>query len=240
MINKISRKDTKTQRKMKDSGIKWLGKIPEEWKLERLRFHIKLNPSKSELRNYKENTIASFIPMEAVGKYGGINREETKTIDEAVGGYTYFKNNDVVVAKITPCFENGKGAIADNLSNGIGFGTTEFHVLRPEPHMDSCFLFYLTISYPFRKLGEAEMKGAAGQKRVPEDFIRDLRHTIPSYEEQKFIASFLDRETEKIDALIAKKERQIELLQEKRFALISHAVTKGLNPNAKMKDSGIE
>jgi len=84
------------------------------------------------------------------------------------------------------------------------------------------------------------MYGAGGQKRVPDTFIRDFRHPIPTTNEQLAIAAFLDRETARIDALIEKKRRQIELLQEKRSALISHTVTKGLNPNAKMKDSGIE
>ena len=84
------------------------------------------------------------------------------------------------------------------------------------------------------------MYGAGGQKRVPEDFIRDLRHPLPSEPEQRAIAAFLDRETARIDALVAKKERLIELLQEKRTALITRAVTKGLDPNVPMKDSGVE
>jgi type I restriction enzyme S subunit len=84
------------------------------------------------------------------------------------------------------------------------------------------------------------MYGAGGQKRVPDDFIRDFRHPIPPTDEQRAIAAFLDRERARIDALIEKKQRQIELLHEKRTALISQAVTKGLDPNAKMKDSGIE
>ncbi len=157
-----------------------------------------------------------------------------------VSGYTFFRDGDVLIAKITPCFENGKGAIATNLENGIGFGTTELHVLRPLSTIDVQYLFYLTISHGFRNVGAAYMYGAGGQKRVPTDFIKNLKHPIPSLDEQHAIATFLDRETTHIDTLISKKQRQIELLQEKRAALISHVVTKGLNPNAKMKDSGIE
>jgi type I restriction enzyme S subunit len=123
---------------------------------------------------------------------------------------------------------------------GIGFGTTELHVLRAGELADAKFIFYLTISHPFRAFGEAMMYGAAGQKRVPESFLRDFELALPSLPEQRAIAAFLDRETAKIDALIAKKQRLIELLQEKRAALISHAVTKGLDPSVRMQDSGIE
>ena len=84
------------------------------------------------------------------------------------------------------------------------------------------------------------MYGAGGQKRVPDDFVRNFLHPFPPSEEQRAIAAFLDRETARIDALMEKKQRQIELLQEKRAALISHAVTKGLDPTVPMKDSGVE
>jgi type I restriction enzyme S subunit len=178
--------------------------------------------------------------MEAVGEYGGLRLEQSHALEDVANGYTYFRDGDVVVAKITPCFENGKGSIADGMENGIGFGTTELHVLRPSSFMDRNYLFYLTIGHAFRQIGTSYMYGAGGQKRVPDDFIRDFRHPIPSIDEQRAIAAFLDRETGRIDVLIEKKRRQIELLQEKRSALISHTVTKGLDPNTKMKDSGVE
>ena len=92
----------------------------------------------------------------------------------------------------------------------------------------------------FKRLGEAEMYGAGGQKRVPDSFVRNLMHPLPPLSEQRAIAAFLDRETAQIDALVAKKERLIELLQEKRTALISRAVTKGLDPDVPLKDSGVE
>jgi len=224
----------------KPSGVAWLGNVPSMWSVTRLRFQVKINPVKSELRGIPEDTTVSFVPMEAVGEYGGLRLEQTHPLEDVANGYTYFRDGDVVVAKITPCFENGKGSIADGLENGIGFGTTELHVLRSSSFMDRNYLFYLTISHAFRKIGASYMHGAGGQKRVPDDFIRDFCHPIPAIYEQRAIASFLDCETARIDALIEKKQRQIELLQEKRSALISHAVTKGLNPNAPMKDSGIE
>ncbi len=224
----------------KPSGVEWLGDVPSMWSVTRLRFQVKINPVKSELRGIPEDTSVSFVPMEAVGEYGGLRLEQAHALEDVANGYTYFRDGDVVVAKITPCFENGKGSIADGLENGIGFGTTELHVLRPSSSMDRNYLFYLTISHAFRKIGASYMYGAGGQKRVPDTFIRDFRHPIPTTNEQISIAAFLDGETARIDALIEKKRRQIELLKEKRSALISHAVTKGLEPNAPMKDSGIE
>lgn len=224
----------------KPSGVEWLGDVPEHWRVTRLRYQAKINPVKSEIRNLTDDASVSFVPMEAVGEYGGISLEQTRAFADVASGYTYFRNGDVVTAKITPCFENGKGALADNLENGIGFGTTELHVLRPLPLLDRRYLFYMTVSSAFREIGASYMYGAGGQKRVPDDFIRDFRHPFPDLDEQRAIAAFLDRETARIDALIEKKQRQIELLKEKRAALISHAVTKGLNPKAPMKDSGIE
>lgn len=218
----------------------WPPKSPRGWPVIRLRFRATVNPSRSELNGLPDDTEVSFVPMESVCEYGGLYLDQTKPLAEVATGYTYFRDGDVVVAKITPCFENGKGSIAQGLTGGVGFGTTELHVLRPTRQLDPAFLFYLTISHPFRTIGAAHMYGAGGQKRVPDDFVRDFRHPIPSVYEQRAVAAFLDRETARIDALIEKKRRQIALLHEKRAALISHAVAKGLDPSAPMKDSGID
>ena len=222
------------------SGLEWLRLIPAHWEAKRLKYSATLNPRVSEIRRLASDTEVSFVPMEAVGEYGGLNLSLTKELADVADGYTYFSNGDVLVAKITPCFENGKGSLAQGLLNGIAFGTTELHVMRCGPRLDKKFTFYLTLGNAFRKLGEAEMYGAGGQKRVPGLFVEDLKHPIPPLPEQRAIAGFLDRETAKIDSLVAKKERLIELLQEKRTALISRAVSKGLDPDVPMKDSGVE
>ena len=205
------------------------------WEARRLRYVISTNPSKAELGSLPSEMDVSFVPMEAVGEYGGLRLDQSRSLDSIREGYTYFRDGDVVVAKITPCFENGKGAVAERLLNGAGFGTTELHVLRPKPGLDAHFLFYVTLSDRFRKRGEAEMYGAGGQKRVPEEFVREFRHPIPPLPTQRVIAAFLDRETAKIDTLIAKKKRLLALLEEKRTALITQAVTKGLDPVVAMK-----
>jgi type I restriction enzyme S subunit len=128
----------------------------------------------------------------------------------------------------------------DGLINGIGFATTEVTVVRPIKSVSPAFMHGVFTSASFRAAGESSMYGAGGQKRVPDDFIRNAVIPVPPAEEQVAILAFLDRETATIDALIAEQERLIALLQEKRQAVISHAVTKGLDPNVPMKESGIE
>ena len=96
----------------------------------------------------------------------------------------------MLVAKITPCFENGKGAIAKELTKGVAFGTTELHVIRADDEILPEYLFHLTMSHPFRMIGESEMYGAGGQKRIPEDFIKDFRVGIPPLPEQEKIITY--------------------------------------------------
>lgn len=225
----------------KDSSLAWLGPAPTHWPIKRLRFVAELNPSKSELARVDRATEVSFVPMEAIGEDGAIRLERTRSIAEVETGYTYFRDGDVTLAKITPCFENGKGALMRGLQAGIGFGTTELIVARPRPsEAAGSFLNWLFRSRNFREQGEASMYGAGGQKRVPDNFVRDFAWAFPPLNEQTVIAAFLDRETAKIDALMAEQQKLVALLKEKRQALISHAVTKGLDPDAPMKDSGVE
>lgn len=224
----------------KNSGIKWLGEIPEAWEIRRLRFVSDSNPTPSEVRGLSGDLEVSFVPMDAVGERGGLSLDTKKHLADVTAGYTYFRDGDVLIAKITPCFENGKGALAGGLTNGIAFGTTELHVLRAHGSLDRQFAFYVTLSDSFRRLGEADMYGAGGQKRISESFVRNFPLALPSSTEQRAIAAFLDRETARIDALVAKKERLIALLQERRTALITHAVTKGLDPAVPMKDSSVK
>lgn len=213
--------------------------FPSIWFIERLRFSVLSNPVRSEVAHWDDGTAVSFVPMDAVGEQGEIDPSQEKQLADVYNGYTYFLENDILIAKITPCFENGKGAIARGLKSGVGFGTTEFHVLRPLQGMSERWLFYLTKCDFFRKIGGSEMLGAGGQKRLPEEFIRNLRVGIPSFSEQERIANFLDWKTGQIDALIAKKQVLIEKLKEKRLAVITQAVTKGLDASASLRDSHI-
>ena len=176
--------------------------------------------------------------MEAIGEQGQLDLSATRLVEEVQSGYSRFFDGDVVIAKITPCFENGKGALIRGTLGGVGFGTTELHVLTPGPDLDGRFLYYITVDPRFRQLGAASMTGTAGQQRVPEDFVRDLRVRVPRLPQQRAIAGYLDHETARLDALVAVKERALGLLAEKRRALIARAVTHGLNPDIPLRDSG--
>ena len=215
------------------------GDLPEGWTRRRLRFDVHLNPKKSSL-DMEPDELVSFIPMDAVGEYGGLDLDDVRELEDVYDGYTYFADGDLCIAKITPCFENGKGALAEGLINGVGFGTTELHVVRPGPNIDRRFLFYIAIADDFRKLGESEMYGAGGQKRIDESFIKDWMAPLPPLHTQRQIARFLDEKTARIEGLIEKKRELLDRLAEKRQALITRAVTKGLNPDGPMKPSGID
>ena len=165
----------------RDAGIEWLGTVPSHWHTFRLRFVVETNSTKEDVRHLDPHTEVSFLPMEAVHEYGGIDLSSVKPLADVIDGYTYFRNGDVILAKITPCFENGKGALARGLCGGIGFGTTELHVLRPSFDLNARFLLYLTFSDHFRRIGTASMYGAGGQKRISDDFVPQFStpHTEP-------------------------------------------------------------
>jgi type I restriction enzyme S subunit len=224
----------------KKTGFEWPKEAPSHWQPLRLKFAVRLNPSKSEAAKIDRFDEVSFLPMGAIGEDGSISLEYSRPLAEVETGYTYFRDGDVTIAKITPCFENGKGAVMQGLIGGIGFGTTELIVARPLNNKVSAeFLHSIFKSDAFRGLGQASMYGAGGQKRVPDDFVRNFRAPIPPLSEQQTIQNFIHSETAKIDALVTEQQRLIELLEEKRQSVISHAVTKGLKPQAKLIQTGL-
>ncbi len=178
--------------------------------------------------------------MERIGEDGNLDLSEERPARDISQGYTAILDGDLVIAKITPCFENGKGALCQGLHGGIAFGTTELIVLRAKSHSDSRYLYWPTRGHHFRNWGEAEMRGSAGQKRVTEEFVSNYRSAELKPAEQRRIAGYLDEATGKIDRLLGLRRRQMELLQEQRAALIQQAVTRGLNPNAPLKPSGLQ
>ncbi len=209
------------------------------WPSKRLRFLTSRHGHDTSHVLLSDKTEVTFLPMEAIGEQGELDLSRVRPIGEVRAGYTQIHDGDVVVAKITPCFENGKGALVRGLLGGIGFGTTELHVLTPGLGIDGRYLYYVTVDPRFRRLGESFMTGAAGQQRVPEDFVRDYSVPLPPLPQQRAIADYLDRETARIDALVAAKERVLALLAEKRRALTTRAVTRGLDSGVPLRDSGI-
>jgi type I restriction enzyme, S subunit len=147
-----------------------------------------LNPMKREVADAPDERLVSFVPMSKVDDLSGVmDASDERPIGEVKKGYTYFAEGDVVFAKITPCMENGKSAIARDLKNGIGFGTTEFHVLRPGPLVIAKWIHLFIRNSAFRDEAKKNMHGAAGQQRVPIDFLRETKIPIPPLDEQSRI-----------------------------------------------------
>ena len=169
-----------------------------------------VNPKKAEIKDLDKELLVSFVPMDRVGEKGEFNPEVSKSIGEVYSGFTYFRENDVLFAKITPCMENGKGAVAVNLSNGIGFGSTEFHVLRPlREKSNSYWIYHLTTLIEFRRLAERKMTGSAGQKRVPTDFLNNIQVVVPPIELQNQFADFV-KQTDKLKFEMEKSLKELE------------------------------
>lgn len=220
-------------------GTAGLDSVPDHWRVSKLRYLLKVNPSVPEELRAEGNKMVTFLPMEAVGEDGTLDTTRERPVCELLTGYSYFANGDVIMAKVTPCFENGKAAVIETLPTTDGFGTSEVTTLRPENELNQRFLGYLVRSDQFRQSSIAAMTGAGGLKRVPDEHVRSFQIGLPPAPEQSGIVSFLDRETAKIDALIVKQEQLIATLREDRAATITQAVTKGLDPNAEMKNTGI-
>lgn len=159
-------------------------------------------------KGIRSDTDVAFVPMAAVSEDGRLGEHVTRPYSEVSKGYSYFERGDLLVAKITPCFENGKAALVDNLAEQIGFGSTEFHVLRPGPDLNAKYLFYMLWNERFRAEASKAMTGSAGQKRVPADLLRRTELRLPPLDEQRRIAGILD----KADALRQKRKRAVALL----------------------------
>lgn len=213
----------------KPSGVEWLGDVPEHWEVAALKRVAELNPSKTEAKSsLAADTPVTFLPMAQVGTDGAIDGQMLPA-SAVWTGFSYFRRNDVLVAKITPCFENGKGACLDSLPTEVGFGSTEFHVLRAKSSVSPQFLYHTTNLVDFRRLGANAMTGAAGQQRVPLEFVANHPLAVPPLPEQNAIVAHLGKALADIDTAIARARRQIEILHEYRIRLIADVVTGKLN-----------
>ena len=174
------------------------------WGLVPLGSACNINPKKIHDSRLDSSTEVSFVPMSAVTERGEIDATAIKEYDEVKTGFTYFAENDVLFAKITPCMENGKGAVAKSLRNGIGFGSTEFHVLRPiVGKTDPYWIYTLTAFSQFRMDASNNMTGSAGQRRVPASFLENYRVSLPPIALQEQFAAFVEQ-TNKSKAAVEK------------------------------------
>jgi type I restriction enzyme, S subunit len=212
----------------KDSGVEWLREIPAHWEVKRLKY---VAPSSTAKLNEKPDDLP-YLGLENIESQTGRLLLDTpiENVDSTVG---VFDRGNVLFGKLRPYLAK---AVCVDFS---GVCTTELLVLQPNTIVNGKFLFYRLLSEDFIKLVNSLTYGTK-MPRASSEQIGNIPISLPTVVEQRVIAVFLDRETTRINALIAKKERLIELLQEKRAALISHAVTKGLDPSVPMKDSGVE
>lgn len=208
----------------KDSGVEWLGKIPDNWYITKLKFVANLLTSKSS------NEDELFVGLENISSGDGKYLAKDSTLAEGIS--ISFKNNDVLFGKLRPYLAKSW------LATFSGVCSSEFLVLRTE-RLHPRFLNYYLLTKEFIDQVDSSTYGSK-MPRASWEFISLLPVPTCSYFLSDKIASFLDHETAKIDNLIEKQQQLIELLKEKRQAVISHAVTKGLNPDVPMKDSGVE
>ena len=187
------------------------GVIPEDWEVKKLKTICDVNPVRSN--NIVDKVV--FLGMSDVSEDGKILNQEIVDYESVKKGFTPFQKGDILVAKITPCFENGKGAYAEALMTDIGFGSTEFHVLRCKNNAK--FIFFHTTYPIFRKKMESEMTGSAGQKRVQTESIANYIIPFPPLPEQQKIAAILttqDRVIELKQQLLAQKQQQKKYLMQ--------------------------
>jgi type I restriction enzyme S subunit len=191
------------------------------WETKTLEEVCLIKPPKSEARDkVAASSLVSFLPMEDLGidvKF--VKAIQTKQLSAVVGSYTYFADGDVLLAKITPCFENGKLGIADGLCNGIGFGSSEYMVFRPDPTVSKEWLYYFLSRETFREEGASRMTGAVGHKRVSKEFIEDYPIPVPPLAEQQRIVGLLD---EAFEGLATAKANAEKNLQNARALFESH------------------
>ncbi len=191
---------------------------------------VELNP-KPERGSLSDDLEVSFVPMAAVGAGTGVIDPSTvRRYSEVKKGYTYFRDGDVLFAKITPCMENGKMAVASQLRNGIGFGSTEFHVLRPREGVDAHYVYHFVSSARFRAEAAHHMTGAVGQKRVPAAFLEQNEIPLPSIDEQRRIVAEMEKQFSRLDGAVANFKRVNASLRRFKAAVLKAAVEGKLVP----------
>lgn len=174
--------------------------IDPEWEMVELGEVCEINPRKSEI-NISGDTLVSFVPMSDINENQiGFQPKQVKPVSEVLSGYTYFKDNDVLIAKVTPCFENGKAGIAKELVSGIGFGSSEYYVIRPNPKILSVWIFLNVTSEKFRQDGKNRMTGTGGLQRVPREFVSSYMIPLPTIELQQQIVIQIEKQQSLVNA----------------------------------------
>ena len=200
-----------------------------EWNFTSIGTVCDINP-KTVLPDFSDDSIVSFLPMPTVEAETGAFSPETVEYKKVKKGYTKFQNNDVLFAKITPCMENGKSCVVRDLIQGVGFGSTEFHVLRCHAGMLPEYVFYFVVQKAFRSKAISFMTGAVGQKRVPADYLRDCEIPVPTLAEQERIVAEIESRFERADALETAVDRALNDAEKLKQAVLKKAFSGELVP----------
>ena len=188
--------------------------IHPDWPMVALGEACMVNPRKSEVADLEASTVVAFVPMSDIGEHEMFFApKETKRLDEVTTSYTYFKDGDVLLAKVTPCFENGKAGIARDLRNGIGFGSSEFYVLRPTGDLLPQWVFMFAATPAFRAWATPQMTGTGGLQRVPRSVVESFKIPLPPLATQQAIVAEIEAEQALVAAnraLITRVEQKIQ------------------------------
>ena len=202
-----------------------MSELPKDWNTSTISevADINVRPKKDEL---DDEMLASFVPMKCVETENGrFESPEDKRVGDVKKGYTPMRDGDVIFAKVTPCMENGKAAVVRGLTNGIGFGSTEFYSLRPKSHLSSDFLFYYMIQQGFRREAERHMTGAVGLRRMPKNFLEQHLIPLPPLPEQRRIVARIEELFSRLDAGVAALRQAKAQLKRYRQSVLAAAVT---------------
>lgn len=205
----------------KKIGVEWLEKIPNNWKVSKIKYCTVFGPKYDESKLGKDSEV-TFTPMDRIKN--GYYIDNSVKFGEIQGSYTQYGEGDIVLAKVTPCFENSNVAIMDNLHGGIGYGSSELFVLKPVS-VNSKFLMYYLQYDGFKQAACSTMTGTGGLKRVSSSFVQNSIIPLPSKIEQEDIALYLDEKVSNINDMIQEKEAMIEDLISLKNTLIYDCVT---------------
>ncbi len=223
-------------REMKDSGIEWIAEIPKEWEIKQIKYVAEFEP-KCNMNELNNDSIVTYLPMECL-KNGYFEKRE-RNLGDLPTSLTHFQENDIVMAKVTPCFENGNIAIMQKLQSGFGLGSSELFVLRCKT-VNIHYLFWWLQNRGFVSQACSTMTGTGGLKRVSPYFIKNCTMHMPPEIEQVRISNFLYAQCEELDNVHKKTCASIEEYKKLKQAVITQAVTKGIRGSRELKDSGIE
>lgn len=185
------------QPKAEDSNVE----SRDRWKTVRLADVCQINPGKPKASVLPADAPVTFVPMAAVDEVtGSITARQERHFAKVRGSYTAFQNGDVLFAKITPCMENGKSAIAKDLTYGLGFGSSEFHVIRPSAAILPEFIYHYVRQRSFRNEAKENMTGSVGQARVPADWLKDVEIELPEIDEQRHIVGLIKQLQQRTDS----------------------------------------